>query len=583
MNKLLRALRNHQVVNPYIIAQINKSDDPQKKQHPVDLSCFKIEKCRNEFGNEFDIIVYVKIKNGFYIIPFKDIDPWVMGSKTQTHPNYESGVKRLWFREPDFFRCTGMPSRNMEEYFHDMDRMKTWLGVHDPDLLSLFPENVDSSFEISADEYVETIQILLDNGAIGDNIKICLAALRESPLAMAKMSALLGFETEKSVRPLFANFVTAMCDILGKDKTPYPRRSMDIIASRERDPRQNNEYVHQLRPNFLEALERFPVADWRKLTPDPLEQPTSAPPVNVFYRQIDEILEYKKQVILYGPPGTGKTHLADEYVAYKTGSRENEFIFRCIFHPEYGYEHFIEGFKPEVSNGQMTFVRRDGIFKKMCDKARNDKAHEYYLIIDEINRGDIPRIFGELIALTEADKRVKSKATLPHSGEDFRVPENVYIIATMNTADRSIALLDAALRRRFGFIEMEPDPAVLGHQVIDGTHLGEWLRELNKKLSDELKKIRSDARHLKIGHSYLMAHGKAIRTQTQFKRIVRFEILPLLEEYCYGESEVFERLKDHVVKSLKEGPDSQDTVENSERNESIADTSPDIDASGDGA
>src|SRR2546429_3641863 len=171
----------------------------------------------------------------------------------------------------------------------------------------------------------------------------------------------------------------------------------------------------------------------------------------------------------------------------------------CSFHPAYGYEDFLEGFRPESINGQMHFTLRDGVFKKVCQDAYARPDHRFYLIIDEINRGDIPRIFGELLSVLEKDKRGKA-IVLPVSGTTFRVPPNVFLIGTMNTADRSISLLDAALRRRFGFIELMPDTTILKNQTVGSIPLGPWLAALNRRICD---RVGTDVRNLQIGHSYL--------------------------------------------------------------------------------
>ena len=200
--------------------------------------------------------------------------------------------------------------------------------------------------------------------------------------------------------------------------------------------------------------------------------------------RVQSILERKGQVILYGPPGTGKTFWArragldlaalsvpsDKVLmnldangqARVEGSGAQRGLFRmCTFHPAYGYEDFIEGYRPaEGRDRALVFSLTDGIFKQICSDAEDEPKLQFYLLIDEINRGDIPRIFGELLTLLERDKRGKA-VYLPVSGERFSVPGNVQIIGTMNTADRSIALLDTALRRRFGFVELMPNPALL--------------------------------------------------------------------------------------------------------------------------
>ena len=290
------------------------------------------------------------------------------------------------------------------------------------------------------------------------------------------------------------------------------------------------------------------------------DTPPPEPPNKIISR-IQSILERKGQAILYGPPGTGKTYWAeksacelaaqsnfgcgfDQLCAHQksliTGDGESfGYLRTSCFHPAYGYEDFIEGYRPEQADSQMIFSLRDGVFKRLCKDASENPQTSFYLIIDEINRGDIPRIFGELMTIIEKDKRGKSM-NLPTSGEQFKVPINVFIIGTMNTADRSISLLDAALRRRFGFIELMPDPSVLGGATIEGIHLGRWLEALNQKICENLAR---DARNLQIGHSYLIKEdGKPITDFSEFARALHEDIIPLLEEYCYEDYSNLEKI-----------------------------------------
>ena len=267
--------------------------------------------------------------------------------------------------------------------------------------------------------------------------------------------------------------------------------------------------------------------------------------------RIQAVLDRKSQCILYGPPGTGKTFWAEraalDLAAYwafgepfeSLGNEEKDevagtdqgggLVRACCFHPAYGYEDFIEGYRPEVVNGQVTFRLRDGVFKRLSKDAERAPDRKFVLLVDEINRGDIPRIFGELLTVLEKDKPNKA-VLLPVSGEPFRVPPNVLLIGTMNTADRSISLLDAALRRRFGFIELMPDSSVLCDHVIAGIPLGPWLDALNRRICDH---VGRDARNLQIGHSYLLKEERPLKDFAAFKRALHDDIIPLLEEYCY--------------------------------------------------
>ena len=172
-----------------------------------------------------------------------------------------------------------------------------------------------------------------------------------------------------------------------------------------------------------------------------------------------------------------------------------------------------------------------------ADATKQPDRH-FYLIIDEINRGDVPRIFGELLTLLERDKR-GMPVLLPVSGERFSVPNNVYVIGTMNTADRSIALLDTALRRRFSFIELMPDVKALGDMVVSGIPLGPWLAALNQRVRDH---VGRDARNLQIGHAYFLDGANPVTDFSTFASVLRDDIFPLLEEYCYESYPALEQI-----------------------------------------
>ena len=273
--------------------------------------------------------------------------------------------------------------------------------------------------------------------------------------------------------------------------------------------------------------------------------------------EVQAILERKGQVILYGPPGTGKTWHArrtvrDLAALKRFGCRYDALddtrrveidgvdgapglVRVCTFHPAYGYEDFLEGYRPVTgSDGRLSFERRDGLFKRLCSDAEARPEARFYLLIDEINRGDIPRIFGELLTLLEKDKRGHS-VQLPLSGESFSVPSNLFVVGTMNTADRSIALLDTALRRRFGFRELMPETRLLSGAVLAGSiPLDRWLTALNARI---LAHVGRDARNLQIGHAYLLEQERPITDMARFTQVLAEDIVPLLEEYCYEDYE----------------------------------------------
>ena len=273
------------------------------------------------------------------------------------------------------------------------------------------------------------------------------------------------------------------------------------------------------------------------------------PALHPLIGRIEQILHRKGQVLLYGPPGTGKTYwalqAARELAARQAFRRTLEqldpaeraelegaagLVRVCTFHPGYGYEDFVEGLRPRTAGGRMVFEPRDGLFKRLCADAARQPNRGFYVVVDEFNRGDVPRIFGELLTIVERDKR-GMEVVLPVTGGAFAVPPNVFLIGTMNTADRSISLLDAALRRRFGFIELMPDSAQLHGRKVGGLPLGPWLDALNARLRQHLKR---DARNLQVGHAYLMPH-QPITSIAEFARVLRDDLVPLLEEYCYDD------------------------------------------------
>lgn len=298
------------------------------------------------------------------------------------------------------------------------------------------------------------------------------------------------------------------------------------------------------------------------------------PPLDCITAEIERVLSRKKQVILYGPPGTGKTYHAEKACCelaarnafgktfsslspdqkslivggdYKEGGNKIGLVRMCCFHPNYGYEDFIEGIKPKVIKGCTVFGLKYGIFKRLSNDAAKNPDYKYYIIIDEINRGDIPGIFGELIMLLEADKRGK-EVILPLSNSPFNIPENVYIVGTMNTADRSIVLLDKALRRRFGFIELLTDYRLLEGVVIEGLPLSGWLKDLNSRICEHIGK---DGRNLQIGHSYFLEKEKPVNDSDKFKRIIKEDIIPLIEEYCYGDYDLLARILGEGIVDVK--------------------------------
>lgn len=269
-----------------------------------------------------------------------------------------------------------------------------------------------------------------------------------------------------------------------------------------------------------------------------------------FLRRVERLLEDKQQVILQGPPGTGKTYVAQKLAEHLAGSRDRVRIVQ--FHPSYAYEDFVQGFRPTLEGDRHGFGLHDGPLLEMARMAEDEQGETHVLIIDEINRGNLSKVFGELYFLLEYRN---VEMDLQYSNVKFSLPENLWIIGTMNTADRSIALVDLALRRRFHFVEFHPDKApikdLLRSWLEEKASGMEWVADVvdraNAKLSD---------RHAAIGPSYFM-RKKGLDTE-MVEIIWEHNVLPYVEEQLYGEHD---RLGDFDLDRLRREIDCEPEVE----------------------
>ena len=277
-----------------------------------------------------------------------------------------------------------------------------------------------------------------------------------------------------------------------------------------------------------------------------------------FVKEIETLLDDKKQVIFQGPPGTGKTYVAQKLAKHLAGSDERVTLVQ--FHPSYAYEDFVQGFRPTtLKDGQAGFELRDGPLLKVAKRAKAESYANHFLVIDEINRGNLAKVFGELYFLLEyRDEKIR----LQYQGddeEDFSLPRNLYIIGTMNTADRSIALVDLALRRRFYFVEFHPDrppiEGLLRRWLGDNAPGMEWVADVVERAN----KLLEDDRHAAIGPSYFMKQGL---DEAAVERVWKHSVLPYIEERRFGGDEVTEefrldKLRGEVASEVRDEDEEQ--------------------------
>lgn len=257
------------------------------------------------------------------------------------------------------------------------------------------------------------------------------------------------------------------------------------------------------------------------------------------YDRLTGVLLNKKNIILQGAPGVGKTFAAKRLAYSLMGEKDDSRIEFVQFHQNYSYEDFMMGYKPSGDGFELKY----GVFYRFCKKAENQPDKKFFFIIDEINRGNLSKIFGELLMLIEKDYR-GTKATLAYNGMPFTVPENLYIIGMMNTADRSLAMIDYALRRRFSFFEIDPGFESKGFSDYQQTLENDTFDDLIKKiidLNEEISRDKSLGKGFCIGHSYFCGRTKETCTDEWMQSVVDYDILPMLQEYWFDDDSKVQR------------------------------------------
>lgn len=262
------------------------------------------------------------------------------------------------------------------------------------------------------------------------------------------------------------------------------------------------------------------------------------------YDRLSGVLLNKMNLILQGAPGVGKTFTAKRLAYSLMGEKDDSRIEFVQFHQNYSYEDFVMGYRPSGDSYELKY----GIFYQFCKKAENQPDKKFFFIIDEINRGNLSKIFGELLMLIEKDYR-GTKATLAYNGMPFSVPKNLYIVGMMNTADRSLAMIDYALRRRFSFFEMAPAFESKGFKEyqhsLDNRTFNELISEI-VKLNGEISRDKSLGKGFCIGHSYFCGKTKETCTNEWMRSVINYDILPMLSEYWFDDDTKVQRW-DHIL------------------------------------
>ncbi|MBR3429242.1 MAG: AAA family ATPase [Clostridia bacterium] len=335
-----------------------------------------------------------------------------------------------------------------------------------------------------------------------------------------------------------------------------PRYWSILFQGQAADSRTPGSFIWRLRAELMEALAEFHIERflWEKPSQQNQQNPHDEPSAvqyehynredflsEVFMSsehldQLIGLLKRKKNIILQGAPGVGKTFTARRLAYVMMGLKDTERIASVQFHQNYSYEDFIMGYKPDGAD----FTLQTGVFYDFCEKARSDSSKDYFFIIDEINRGNMSKIFGELLQLIESDYRGE-ETLLAYTHKPFSVPENLYLIGMMNTADRSLALIDYALRRRFSFFEMVPGFASQGFKEYSGKYIhDETYDALVAQLISLNRAIAEDpalGKGFRIGHSYLCLPKGEEYSEEWLQSVVEYDILPTLQEYWFDDQD----------------------------------------------